>query len=59
MKNYSREKKDMMIGVFFFHFALKNINTFKQYKVINIEHILDHVLVLIANDKKNYSSIVG
>ena len=49
----------MMIGVFFFHFALKNINTFKQYKVINIEHILDHVLVLITNDKKNYSSIVG
>ena len=48
-----------MIGVFFFHFALKNLDRFKKYKVINIEHILDHVLGLVTNDKKNYSNFVS
>lgn len=47
----------MMLGVFFYHFALKNLKNFKKYRVINIEHILDHVLGLIISDKKSSSNI--
>lgn len=57
MRKYNRENKDMMIGVFFYHFLLENPEICPTYKVINIDYILEHVLAHISTDKKNINTL--
>jgi|JI61114C2RNA_FD_contig_31_5158045_length_3570_multi_6_in_0_out_0_2 hypothetical protein len=45
----------MMIGVYFYHFLMEDIHLFPNFKVINIEKMLEYLLNSIQQDKNKHN----
>lgn len=55
LKKYQKQNKDLMIGVFFYHFLIEHLPVVQTFKVLNIEKMLEYVLLTVQQDKNKNS----
>ena len=55
--NYNKDSRDMMLGVFVYHFLLENYKYYPEYTIINLENILEYVFAHVQSDKTDLGAL--